>query len=420
MDTLSFHEVDTGDAGAPARSEARARTDAPPEPACAAPCSNTGRKNERGFPAASPETSDWRSHVGRVVEIDGVDVADASHGGERGEIVAITPTQVGVILHPLPDESKLSGAALIDWLAFTLTPPLQIGLMARLDGLDDSGFRWMCGELVRLFNVDANSIERQKTGGSGYKHRARFPGGQILWGGQNQRGTINVSITGEGCSRIENWPTIAAWLESQQAALKRVDLAHDDFACETFSIEKLREWYESGEFGAGGRKPEAQLIDDLGSGKGRTFYVGNRKNGKLLRGYEKGKQLGDPESPWVRVEVEWHDKSRVLPYDMLTRPGQYLAGAYPCLRFLNIEQSKIKTIFRGAKIAFDRAMSNLQQQGGKLINLALKVFGGDYGEVVERLRRDGIPKRIEPFSYHVAQGPEALAHPFGMMPNCAN
>ncbi|MDZ4251404.1 MAG: replication initiation factor domain-containing protein [Sulfuritalea sp.] len=418
MQTQYHHE--DGDAGAPARSEARARTDAPPTPASGAPCSNTGRKNERENPIASPETPDWRSRVGRVIEIDGVDVSDTSRGGERLEMVTTGKHSIHR-LHPLPDESKPASAALIDWLAFTLTPPLQIGLMARLDGLDDAGYRWMCGELVRLFNVDANSIERQKTGGSGYKHRARFPGGQILWGGANQRGTINVSITGVGCLRIENWPTIAAWLEGQGATLKRVDLAYDDFACETFSIEKLREWYEAGEFGAGGRKPEAQLIDDLGSGKGRTFYVGNRKNGKLCRGYEKGKQLGDPESPWVRVEVEWHDRSRVLPYDMLTRPGQYLAGAYPCLRFLNIEQSKIKTIFRGAKIAYDRAVANLRQQGGKLVNLMLFVLGGDYGEVVEALRRDeGYPKRIEPFSYHVAQEPEALAHSFGIMPEYAN
>lgn len=390
------HEQDA--AGAPARSEGRARTGAPPAPA---PCSNHGAKEQKENPVASPETGEML------------------RGGERLEFLT-TGKHAFTFLHPLPDETKPASAALIDWLAFTLTPPLQIGLVARLDGLDDSGYRWICGELARLFNVDASSIERQKTGGSGYKHRARFPGGQILWGGQNQRGTINVSISGVGCSRIEDWPTVAAWLESQQAKIKRVDLAHDDFACETFSIEKLREWYEAGEFGAGGRRPEAQLVDDLGSGKGRTFYVGNRKNGKLLRGYEKGKQLGDPESPWVRVEVEWHDKSRVLPYDMLTRPGQYLAGAYPCLRFLNIEQSKIKTIFRGAKIAFDRAVSNLRQQGGKLVNLMLSVFDGDYGEVVELLRRDGIPKRIEPYSYHLAHGPEALAHSFGMMPNYAN
>lgn len=355
----------------------------------AAPLSNTGRKNETENPVASPET------------------VEPLRGGERLERLT-TGKHSFHILHPIPDEFAPSGAALVDWLAFTLTPPLQIALVSRADGCEDAGYRWMCRELVRLFNVDANSIERQKTGGSGYQYRAKFPGGHILWGGKNQRGTINVSFSGVGCARIEDWPTIAAWLESQQAKLKRVDLAYDDFTCETVSIEKFREWYENGEFGAGGRKPEAQLIDDLGSGKGRTFYVGNRKNGKLFRGYEKGKQLGDSESRWVRAECEWRDKSRMLPYDMLTRPGQYLAGAYPCLHFLSIEQSKIKTVFRAGKIVFERGMDNLRQQFGKLLNFALRVYQGDYAAVVDRARREGIPARIEPYSYHVEPRPEML------------
>ena len=110
----------------------------------------------------------------------------------------------------------------------------------------------------------------------------------------------------------------------------------------------------------------------------------------MFRGYEKGKQLGEPDSRWFRVECEWHDDNRVLPYAMLTRPGQYLAGAYPCMRFVSIEQSKIKTVFRSAKIIFERAMDNARQQAGKPVNLALDVYAGDYGEVVERLiRREG-------------------------------
>ena len=90
------------------------------------------------------------------------------------------------------------------------------------------------------------------------------------------------------------------------------------------------------------------------------------------------------------------------------------------MHILSKEQEKIKTIFRGAKIVFDRAVANLRQQGGKLVNLMLSVFGGDYGEVVEHLRRDGIPKRIETYSYHIAARPEALANPFGMTLDFAN
>ena len=56
-------------------------------------------------------------------------------------------------------------------------------------------------------------------------------------------------------------------------------------------------------------------------------YLRKTENGKLMRIYEKGKQLGDATSPWVRWELELHNKSRVIPFDVLTAPGQYVAGA---------------------------------------------------------------------------------------------
>lgn len=37
-----------------------------------------------------------------------------------------------------------------------------------------------------------------------------------------------------------------------------------------------------------------------------------------------------------------------------------------------------------------------------------QVYGGDLGEVVNKLWRDGIPGRIEPHSYHLAEAPELL------------
>lgn len=394
----NHHKEEAAGCGEAARNAVRTDTT---QPAGLAPCSNTGRKIGIKNPVSCPESP------------------APLRGGECIEFHASAKHEWSV-KHPLPDENAPVGAALVDWLAFTVVPPSHIALMARVEGLQDSGFRWVRGELFRLFNVSSSSFEMQKTGGSGYKHRSTFPGGEILWGGQHQRGTVHVVFRGEGCSRIENWPAIAGWLEEHRATLTRVDLAYDDYASETVSIERLREWYEAGEFNVGGRNPQARLVDDLGSGKGRTFYIGNRKNGKLFRGYEKGKQLGDSNSQWIRLECEWHSKGRVLPYAMLLRPGQYLAGAFRCLAFLSIVQEKIKTVMRAAKISFDRAVLNARQQVGKLVNLMLSVSGGDYVEVVEQLRRDGIPKRIEPYSYHIEQVPERLSYPNGMMPSHAN
>lgn len=124
--------------------------------------------------------------------------------------------------------------------------------------------------------------------------------------------------------------------------------------------------------------------------------------------YEKGKQQGDPQSGWVRVEVEWRAERRYIPYDVLTRPGIYLAGAYPCMHILSTEQERIRTTANAATITFESAMENAKLQAGKLINLMMHVYGGDYAEVVERLRRDGMPARLEAFGHALVKSPELL------------
>lgn len=94
-------------------------------------------------------------------------------------------------------------------------------------------------------------------------------------------------------------------------------------------------------------------------------------------------------SPWTRIEVEWRAQDRFIPFDILTRPGHYQAGAYPCLEFLTEEQSTIKTIAKAGQIAYDTAVENAKRYCGKTVTLMLDVLGGDYGEVVNTLMRPG-------------------------------
>ena len=101
-------------------------------------------------------------------------------------------------------------------------------------------------------------------------------------------------------------------------------------------------------------------------GTGRTFEVGKRKNGKMIRIYEKGNQLGDPNSPWVRWEIELHNKQRELPWDVLINPGPYIAGAYPCTRWVSDEASRIRTIQKTAKIGYDALMHYARQAYGRM------------------------------------------------------
>ncbi len=115
----------------------------------------------------------------------------------------------------------------------------------------------------------------------------------------------------------------------------------------------------------------------------------------MCRVYEKGKQLGDPQSKWIRAEVEIHAKDRVIPWDAVTEPPRYLAGSYPFFAFLSLEAERIRTIKRGTEISISAVASWMKLAAGKSVNVLLEHFEGDYAALVEAVRRDGIPKRLK-------------------------
>jgi phage replication initiation protein len=301
--------------------------------------------------------------------------------------------------HLEPLETSSPGAALIDALAFSLVPP------------DEKSYFWVLQEMMQF--VDIGTVEQRK-GLFGFRYSARFGdgAGMVAWGGESQRGRVYFSLMGKGCSMVQDWAELAKWLEAHRAVIKRADVAYDDMEGHLVSIAWAVDQYKGEGFNAGGRKPTHTLYGDWLEGeastKGRTLGIGNRASGKYARIYEKGKQLGDTVSPWTRVEVEWRAQDRLIPYDLLLRPGHYLAGSYPCLAFLTEEQSTIKTIAKGAQISYDSAVENAKRHCGKTINLMLDVLGGDFAGVVDTLIRPGYPARIDPYSYHVKQNPSML------------
>ena len=278
----------------------------------------------------------------------------------------------------------------IDWFAFTITPPDGCGL---LDLFPD---------LVKLFDI--RDITSTGKGWLGYDERYNLgDAGLLAHGGDSQRGSIHVELNATGCTRVTDWDKVMEWGMAHKVTITRVDLAHDDLEGKTVSIEVALQWLDAGDFTTNGRPPDSLLFDDLGSGKGKTLNVGNRKNGKLCRIYEKGRQLGNPLSPWVRIEVEFRNKSRVIPWDTLINPGHYLAGAYPCLGFLSETQVKIRTITKAVTISYARAVHHAEQMVGKLINVMMQFHGGDSLAVVNKLRRDGIPRRLQNYADFLPQ-----------------
>ena len=319
--------------------------------------------------------------------------------GERVQFVADRRDGIAILRHLVPSETASPRVALIDALSFSLVPP------------DEHSYVWVIEQMGQFIEIGA--VE-QRRGLFGFRYSARFGdgAGMLAWGGDSQRGRVYFSLMGQGCSMVKDWSELAEWLETHRATIKRADVAYDDFEGKLVSIAWAVDQYKGEGFNAGGRKPTHAVFGDWLEGeastKGRTLGIGNRASGKYARIYEKGKQLGETTSAWTRIEVEWRAQDRFIPFDILTRPGHYLAGAYPCLEFLTEEQSTIKTIAKAGQIAYDTAVENAKRHCGKTVNLMLDVLGGDFGEVVNSLMRPGYPARIDPYSYHIKKNPPML------------
>lgn len=280
--------------------------------------------------------------------------------------------------------------ALVDWLAFTIKTKHCV---------DDQ--KALLSAITSDFNIPKENWQRPKTGWNGYTHRINLSHyGLVAYGGHSQKNTIHIELNAQGCSLVKDWFKVYDWLVLNKARLTRVDLAHDDFYGKTVNIEVCKQWYIDKLFNTTGRPPKAQLIDDLDDGSGKTFYVGTRKSGKLVRMYEKGKQLGYPNSDWFRVELELHDKGRVIPTDIILKAGSYLAGSYKAFEFISTKQDRVKTIQKTTTMTYEKTKEWVKTACGKSLNAILQVEGGDLSKLYELTVREGLPKRLAPLEHH--------------------
>jgi phage replication initiation protein len=234
----------------------------------------------------------------------------------------------------------------------------------------------------------------------GYREGFRFERGGVRYACGGQAGTGLLSIPGDGCALVPDWARLVLFLQSDlNARITRWDGAVDDLQG-THPVDEAVGLYLAGEFNGGGRKPSC---DQKGNwiapdGSGRTFYVGKRQNGKLLRVYEKGKQLGDATSPWVRWEVELHNVDRAIPWEVIVEPAKYIAGAYPALTWVSGLGCRIPTLRRTDRISYDRIVFYARIAYGPLVDIMLE-REGSAERVVDKLWRNGTPKRLETTRY---------------------
>lgn len=207
----------------------------------------------------------------------------------------------------------------------------------------------------------------------------------------NMKGRCFINLTGVACELMQpsHWASLYSVCEEFDIKITRCDIAYDDYDG-LHPVSEAREIYESGGFNAGGRRPSARYIDSYGSGD--TFYVGKRQNGKMLRVYEKGKQLGDRDSSWVRWELQLGCKDRVIPYEVLLTPLAFLRGAYPvALSWLvDVVARVIKTVKRKAGIIFDKAILFARRQAGRVIRYCRDILGmADESIIDELIAKEG-------------------------------
>lgn len=199
---------------------------------------------------------------------------DGAGGAERS--MSSTPRSVtrGESFSNAPPSPPHPYAAITDYLTVSFPFPLgKAGISPFFIGL------------CTAIGVGLGNLNERKTGLMGFKHSYAFDshGAMFAFGGQNGRALL--TLPGQACAVVNDWEALVAFLrDGLSARITRWDGAVDDFLG-LRTVDDAVRWYLAAGFTAGGNRPACHqagnwLTPDT---KGRTFYVGKRGNGKLMR-----------------------------------------------------------------------------------------------------------------------------------------
>lgn len=341
------------------------------------------------------------SEAAATADADEAGAAHPPSGNTGGKLWTMADPETGEIFLALPSGANLPPslvhlsaeeshpyAAITDFLnctfKFSSSDPLE------------ALFKTLFDVLGEKFSP---AIDRQR-GVHGYQRSFQLGDTSAVFAIGGQAGTAYLSLPGAACSLINDWKPVVSYLrDTLNATVTRWDGAVDDYTG-SHSVNDAVDLFLTGQFTAGGNMPSCNQHGNWiqPDGSGRTFYVGKRKNGKMLRVYEKGMQLGGQWHPWVRWEAELHNKDRVIPWEVLLEPGRFFVGCYPnALSWAQVEMSKIRTLQKQSKISYDHLTAYAAVAYGPLLNVMMEVEGSA-DAVLKKLHRQGTPRRlIHPF-----------------------
>lgn len=210
--------------------------------------------------------------------------------------------------------------------------------------------------------------------------------GHFAMGGMRQRDSILIAINGQGClAARQGWELrLYQFLTSSECVsprITRVDLAHDDFDGSQLSVHDFDRAWDEGGFDRFGNRPEPQNYGSWKNndpmGKGLTFYAGTKSSSQLFRGYQKGKQLGSPDSPWIRAEVQFSNHDKIIPFEILIDPSSYFVAAYPVLQQYspNTTGKRTETVRKMADAGIEHFTKYTKLGYGKFIRIARQIYG---------------------------------------------
>lgn len=304
----------------------------------------------------------------------------------RGGIKEASVLSISYDLTP-PTLEKRSFSCIVDYLSLTFN------LASYYDGDNVT-------KIEHLFHCLGDYISQLQWAPSdkglfGYKQSAYLTrnGLQVgLIGFDGNNDSCYVSLSGQGCLGVDMEKLRSFVEQLPRCKITRIDMAYDDLLGE-LSIWDYKKIYESGGFAIKGTAPKSRFIDDMGSNAGCTLYIGKKANGKESCIYEKGKQLGDPTSPWLRLEGRITAVDRIIPFECMTQPAQFLASLYPPFSKLSAIHAHIEIIKKHSQIALDNLVEYASIAYGKLINV-LKNQGATAEQIVDKLIREGVPSRL--------------------------